>query len=159
MEGFVKSKMASLTSRNYLDYSSWHERQLLGSKGLKPSKSSVKLPPMKAGFIAQSVESIGNKTGQKRLCFLGSPKRSVIIRTNKTKQDSYPATLAYSSTEKALGRSNVETIDWNLEPRKGDATNDGLKFSEKETSKTKSQVVGTPQDREDSNFTFAQRSK
>lgn len=83
----------------------------------------------------------------------------MIIRTNKPKQDSYPATLAYSSTEKALARSNVETIDWNLEPRKGDTINDGPQFSEKETSKTRSQVVGTPKDREDSNFTFAQKSK
>lgn len=89
---------------------------------------------MKASFVAQNSESSTKKTSEKRLCFLGSPKRSVIIRTNKPKKDSYPVTLAYSSTEKALGKSNVETIDWNLEPRTGDVE----KIPEKEHSKTKS---------------------
>jgi len=134
-----------------LEDSSWHKKQLLGTRNAKGS-GRLRLPPMKNNFKRKIEKSETSKISKKRPYRLSSPRKSLILRTNRRKKPSYvnldstnkktTNTLAYTiSNNDDVVNSNLHTVDFQLEDR---STLLGQKLSDVQNSSvTRSQVVQT----------------
>ena len=94
-----------------LENSSWHQKQLLGTRPFKSDR--LKLPQMKKSFKKRATE-ISPKKKKRRMYRISSPLKSVIRRTNKKHNSN---TLAYTLSNPDLASSNLQTLEFNLEDR------------------------------------------